>query len=168
MCRVQKSNQHIPSLSKSNQFGIQYPTEFWVWTAVFPLIQFQTSHQLVLSLESDHHTAQLDARGGMLHTRLIYTIPPLNIQTFSNMLSCRATTRCHVLDWKEGIQLPCQHREILSLHAVVLNLASKHWWKTRLFECFAFIRFSDATEQEYLTMTFTALQALLCQCLPYY
>ena len=42
---------------------------------------------------------------------------------------------------KEGLQFHCswQHRDIICLHAVALDLASKHWWNTWLFECLAFV-----------------------------
>ena len=52
-----------------------------------------------------------------------------------------------MLDLKEGVWLPylCPHQEMIVLHAAVLDLASKHWWKTWLFECLAVSRYFDAT-----------------------
>ena len=46
----------------------------------------------------------------------------------------------------EGLLLPCScpHRDIMFLHAV-LALASKHWWKSWLFDCLVVIRYMEAS-----------------------
>ena len=51
--------------------------------------------------------------------------------------------QCPMLDPREELQSPCscQHRDITFLHAVVLYLASKSWWKTWLLECSAVIQY---------------------------
>ena len=55
----------------------------------------------------------------------------------------RIVMRYQVLDSKEALHWPCpcqHHRDILVLHAVVLDLASKCWRKMWLFECLAVVR----------------------------
>ena len=47
-----------------------------------------------------------------------------------------------MLDPKEALQMPCasKHRNVIFSHAVVLDRASKYWWRLQMFECLAVVR----------------------------
>ena len=64
-----------------------------------------------------------------------------HLHAFQYPEPCRAAMRYRyrMLDQKDAMQSPCscQHQNIIVLHAVVLDVASKYCWLTWLFECLA-------------------------------
>ena len=51
--------------------------------------------------------------------------------TFQYSVTCMFTVQHRMLNLKEGLQLTCScsHRDIMFIHAVNLDLASKHCWR---------------------------------------
>ena len=81
---------------------------------------------------------------GSMLPQVVYRMNSKHSGTFQYLEPCRVAIQYRMLAAKEGLQLPCscQHWHVIFTHALILDLAVKHWLKTWLFECLAIIRYS--------------------------
>ena len=120
--------------------GTNFIEKFMFWKGVYSVL----ASQWCMCLYDDPQAwllrpKMVDILSYKLADVSVYRMPSKHSNAFQYSQPCWVTLQHLTLDLKERLQLPCscQHTDIISLHAVVLDLASKHWWKTWLFECLA-------------------------------